>query len=199
MVSYLANSPLIAWVSPVVLSVIAGVACIAYYRPLSDRRRVRIFMILAGAAIAFRFLFAGVKTGLQYSLWMSSALSRFLLPPHQNIAIFLHYSWTHFWLNAFISTGAALLFFGILRLLQSHNPRYFEAGEAELGFVMALVVGWPQFIVFIPAVFLLVVGISIVRGVFLHEPYTTLGLPFFIAAVAASLIAGTLRSTALFI
>jgi hypothetical protein len=69
--------------------------------------------------------------------------------------------------------------------LQRHRERYFEAGEVELGALMVLVVGWPGFLVFIPVVFLAVVLISIIRGILWKEAYTTLGLPFFIAALVS--------------
>lgn len=184
----------VTWVSPVVLLAFAVAASVAYYRPISEQRRFRFYMILAIAVIMFRFVLAGVKTGLQYYAWTLSDISRFMLPPHQSIGVLLRYSWTHFWLNALISIGAALLFFVILKILRSYNPRFFETGEIELGFLMALVVGWPQFVIFVPAVFLMVVFMSIIRGIFLREPYTTLALPFFLGTVitfatAASIIA----------
>lgn len=191
------------WVSLTSLVAVAVFACIAYYRPLFVQRRAHVFMMLAGVVVALRFLFAGIKTVLQYVAWTRSDFTKLFLPPHQRIVFFLHYSWTHFWLNAFISVGVALLFFGILRVLQSYNHRYFESGETELGFVMALVVGWPQFIVFAPVVFLSVVAIGVIRGIFLRDPYTTLGLPFFIAAVVAMgltpLVATVFKLTAFFI
>lgn len=191
----------ITWVSPVVLFTIAAAAGVAYYRPISEQRRMRFYMVLAITAIAFRFVLAGVKTGLQYYAWTLSDISKFMLPPHQSIGVLLRYSWTHFWLNALISIGAALLFFIILRILRSHNSRYFETGEVELGFLMALVVGWPGFLVFISASFFAVILISIIRGIFLKEAYTTLGLPFFIAAAVAigftPIIITALRMTAL--
>lgn len=175
----------ITWVSPVVLFMIAVAAGVAYHRPISEQRRMRCYMTLAVTAIVFRFIMAGIKTGLQYYAWTLSDVSRFMLPPHQSIGVLLRYSWTHFWLNALISIGAALLFFIILRMLRSYNPRFFETGEVELGFLMALVVGWPQFVVFVPATFLMIVFMSIIRGIFLREPYTTLAMPLFLGAVIA--------------
>ena len=181
----LALSPLLGWVSPVVLVAIAVFSCVVYYRPSFAHRRTRIFLLLAATAAAFRLLFAGVKTGLQYYAWLQSDISKFLLPPYQSIGVLLRYSWTHFWLNALIAIGAALLSFVVLRVLYSYNERYFDTGEIELGALMALVVGWPHFVVFVPAVFLSVIIVSIIRGVAFREPYTTLGLPFFIGAAIA--------------
>ena len=178
-------SPSIDLVGTIVFFAIGVVACGIYYRMHDERRKTRSYLGLAIIAIAIRIVFAMVKTGLQYYAWTQSELSRFFLPPYRSISYLLQYSWTHFWLNALLSVGAALLFFGILRALQAHNPRYFDAGEVELGALIALVVGWPHVIVFVPVVFLLVVIISIIRGVVLHKPYTTLGLPFFLGAVIA--------------
>lgn len=185
LLSKLAVSSLLSWVSPVVLIAIAIFACVVYYRSSLEQRRVRIFLILAGIVVAFRLAFAGTKTGLQYFAWLQSEVTKFMLPPYQSIGVLLQYSWTHFWLNALISIGAALLFFVVLRSLYSYNTRFFDTGEIELGLLVALVVGWPHFIVFVPAVFLSVIIVSIVRGIAFREPYTTLGLPFFLGAVVA--------------
>jgi len=178
----------IDWVSRGVLFAVAIVACIVYYRPMADRRR--IFLRFAFGVAVFRLLFAGVRTALQYYAWMRTELTRFFLPPHQSVAVLLHYSWTHFWLNAIVSIGAALLFFAVLRALRAHNPRYFAEGEADLGLLLALVVGWPHVVVFVPAVFLSVVVISLIRGIFLREAYTVLGLPFFIGYAIALVSTG---------
>ena len=172
--------PSINWVGQGVLLIVATIACVAYYRLSAIHHRALFFVRLAVFVVVFRFAFAAVKTGLQYWGWMQSEFTRFLLPPHQNISVLLHYAWTHFWLNAIMSIGCALLFFFVLKALAARNPRYFEEGEVELGALMALLAGWPQAVVFIPAVFFSVVIISIVRGFWMREAYTTLGLPFFI-------------------
>jgi len=183
-------SPSLDRVGQAVLFAFAVIACVVYYRPLVERRRLHIYVRLAIFAALFRLLFAAAKTGLQYYAWTQTELTKLLLPPHQSISVLLRYAWTHFWLNAFISIGGALLFFIVLRALQAHNPRYFEGGEVELGALMALVAGWPYFVVFVPAVFLSIVLVSIIRGIFLHEPYTALGLPFFIGYAIALVSTG---------
>lgn len=178
-------SPALNWIGLAVLVGIAIMACVAYYRNGTDARRIHLYWKLALGATLFRIVFAGIKTWLQYYAWLESEMSKYLLPPHRSIFYLLQYGWTHFMLNAVISIGAALLFLGILLLLQRHRERYFEAGEVELGALMVLVVGWPGFLVFIPVVFLAVVLISIIRGILWKEAYTTLGLPFFIAALVS--------------
>lgn len=175
----------INWVGQIILLIVAVIACVGYYHPSIRPYRTLFFVRLAMFVVAFRFAFAATKTGLQYWGWMQSEFTKFLLPPHQNISVLLHYAWTHFWLNAFISIAGALLFLFILKALAARNPRYFEEGEVELGALMALLAGWPQAVVFVPAVFFSVVLISIVRGVWMREAYTTLGLPFLIGYITS--------------
>ena len=178
-------SPSIDWVGQIILVITAVIAGVIYYRPNIQHRRALFFTRLAIFGVLFRLVFATVKTGLQYWGWSQSEFTKFLLPPHQSITVLLHYAWTHFWLNAFVSIGSALLFFFILKTLAARNPRYFEAGEVELGALMALLAGWPQAVVFVPAVFFSVVIVSIVRGFWMREAYTTLGLPFLIGYITS--------------
>ena len=66
---------------------------------------------------------------------------------------------------------------------EKYRERFFEEGELDLGFLSALLIGWPNFVVFVPLVFLSVVIIAVFRRVFLKELYTTLGLPMLLATL----------------
>jgi len=46
-----------------------------------------------------------------------------------------------------------------------------------------MIVGWPNFIIFIPLVFVSVVLVSIFRGLYFKEAYTTLGVPMLLGAL----------------
>lgn len=183
---------LIEWGPAILYFAIAVIAGFIYCRPVYMQARARRFMRLAIVAIALRVAIAIGKTVVQYYAWLSSDTSRFLLPPYQSITVLLRYGWTHFGLNALISIGSAVLFLFILRSLRTYNARYFDDGEVELGFVMALVVGWPSFMVFVLAVFLSVIIVSIVRGLFYRQPYTTFGVPFLVGYVIALIVSGHL-------
>jgi hypothetical protein len=69
-----------------------------------------------------------------------------------------------------------------LNLLRKYQPRFFEDGEPELGFALALFIGWPKFLVLLPIALLSVVLVSIFRMVVLREAYTTLGWPLVLSA-----------------
>ncbi|EKD23549.1 MAG: hypothetical protein ACD_81C00219G0010 [uncultured bacterium] len=153
--------------------------------PLLGGQRLAVFTRLIVAVVSFRIAFAAAKSGLQYYAWVQDELGKLLLPPTQPITYFFQYIWTHFWANVVLSLGVGLLTFIVLRTLQKKNQRFFDVGEVELGTLLALVVGWPHFVVFVPLVFVLVVLISIIRGIVVKEPFTTLGLPFIVAACIA--------------
>ncbi|MFH1161962.1 MAG: hypothetical protein V1696_01670 [Candidatus Jorgensenbacteria bacterium] len=103
------------------------------------------------------------------------------------LGYFLFYSWGRFWLGAVLAVGVALIFWWFLGVLKRHNERFFEEGETELGFLAALISGWPHLFTFLIVTFLAVVLISIVRMLFFKESLTTLGLPFLVGAGIALL------------
>lgn len=161
---------------------------------------------LIRAAVYFRIAYAGLLTVTQYYIWanMGTVGEVFLDAPvtkavpdplvgslssvfNHPLGYFLFYSYGRFWLNAILSILIAWLFHKILIALRKYNGRFFDDGETELGYVMALVAGWPVFVIFLPLVFLFVVAVSVVRLVAIKEAYTTLGWPMICAAAVCIL------------
>ena len=163
---------------------------------------------LARTAVWFRIAYAAALTVLQYYIWSQAPLTRLLLgtplKPESSVGIardlpwlfdtrigyFLFYSWGRFWLSAILSVGVALAFWWFLRALQRHNGGFFLPGETDIGLLTALLVGWPNVVVFLPLVFLGVVVVSLARLIVFRERLTTLGWPL-LAAAAATLIWGS--------
>ncbi len=81
------------------------------------------------------------------------------------------------------SLMAATVFYLFLLFLRKYKERFFEKSEVELGFLLALTVGWPNFLIFLICSFLGVVLVSIIKLIFFKEAYTTLGLPFLLASL----------------
>lgn len=140
------------------------------------------------SSISFHVLYAVLLTISQYYIWSQNKFTQLLLNSSLDLSMpvsgyFLFYSFGRFWLNALITIGAAFVFYLFLKFLKKHRERFFEEGETELGFLSALIVGWPNFVVFLPLVFVFVVLLSIFRRVFLKEFYTTMGIPFLLAAL----------------
>lgn len=164
------------------------------------------YSVLIRSAIVFRIVYAALLTFLQYRVWatMGEVGKLFLNTSAHSInpgpfmgmlswvfdgklGYFLYYSYGRFWLSTILSIGIAWIFSRVLIALRNYNGRFFEEGEIELGFLMALVVGWPYFVIFIPLVGICVALFASVRTGIMRETYTTLGLPFIIAAAVCLL------------
>ena len=134
------------------------------------------------AVISFRLFFVIFKTIGQYYVWAQNEFTQFLLPPHQSINYFIFYSWGHFWMNVFLVVGVAAAFYLLLRGLRRYQKRFFEEGETELGFLTALVVGWPAVVIFVPMIFTLAIFSVAFRHFVFKENLTPLGGVFLITA-----------------
>lgn len=166
------------------------------------------YKFLIWLVLGFKVLYALVETFSQYYVWSGSPFTKLFLD--QNIAnfnivkdsfgkmawifnnrfgYFFFYSWGRFWLEIVVTLIAAAAFYLFLVFLKKHKERFFEEGETELGFLLSLMVGWSNFIVFLPLVFISVVLVSIFRRLVFGEMYTTLGAPFLLAALVV-LLAG---------
>ena len=159
--------------------ILGFVFAFGFFRYLFHRQpNYKLLVIILAAA---RVLYAAFLTAAQYYAWSRGALTEALLAPRY----FWFYAYGRFWLNAFISIGVAFAFYLFLKFLKKSQERFFEEGETELGFLAALLGGWPNFVIFTPLIFISVVLISIFRGIVLKEAYTTLGWPFLLAAFLA--------------
>lgn len=154
--------------------------------------------------LVFKVAYASLETFGQYYVWKSSEFTKLFLDPktvdfnilkefsgklfwafNNRLGYFIFYSWGRFWMTIVVSLLAAAAFYLFLLFLKKYKERFFEEGEVELGFLLALTIGWPNFIAFLFAAFLSVILVSAIRMIFFKEFYTTLGAPFLLAALAA--------------
>ncbi|MDD4901635.1 MAG: hypothetical protein PHE24_00700 [Patescibacteria group bacterium] len=154
--------------------------------------------ILVWVMIGFHLGLALIKSILQYWAWDQSQLTRLLLnlPVDKTVpgwlarlpifadfshGYFWYYIWNNFWKEALFSLIAAFIIYGIFRLLQRYKPRFFQSQDSELGLLMALLVGWPQIILFLPITFLVAMVFSLAKSIFRQETYCPLAWPFLIS------------------
>lgn len=202
--------PFAVWIPYIAFWVALILAIIVYVlrnRP-EIARKITTYKFLIIFVIAFKVLYACFLAVGQYYVWASNgATQAFLNSPlsesvpesfvtklfpglfQSNLGYFYFYAYGRFFLNVFLAVGIAFAFWAFLRTLKKYNERFFEEGETELGLLAALIVGWPNFLVFIPIVFVSIVVVSIVRGIFFKEAYTTMGAPFLLATFLC-LVAG---------
>ncbi len=199
------------WMDVIVPAVMFLLALAVYFqrKRLSLRRWSRVLIL---ATLVYYPLYALINTVSQYEVWANSSGSFLkyladapLAPALNGITLwydlpFMHgkfgyvifYSWGRFWMGPVLAVAAAFLFWLILKGLQRYNDRFFEDGEVELGVLMALLVGWPGFVVFVPLLFVSVIIVSAFRLIFFSESYTTLGAPMLFAALLFFIFASQL-------
>ena len=197
--------PFLIWLPKIFFWLIFAAVLIYYFRHklifLPPRLVIFFnFKNLVFFAIGFRIFYSLAETFLQYYVWSLSGLTRLLLNSPLNLPIkspfffdylpalfkdhlgyFLFYSYMRFWLNLVVVLLAAAVFYLFLKMLQKYRARFFEDKETSLGFLSVLLVGWPQFIVFLPLVFISVIIFSVFRRIAFKEFYTTLGAPMLLS------------------
>lgn len=204
--NYLFN-PFLNWGVPVFGLAVIFVAALKMFRNTGFFSKIS-HKFLIWSVVIFKIIFASIETFEQYFVWKSGDFTKLFLDSktidfgvlrefsgklfwifNNKFGYLLFYSWGRFWMQIAVSLAVAALFYVFLKFLKKHKERFFKEGEVELGFLLALVVGWPNFIIFLFATFGCVVLVSIFRMIFFKELYTTLGAPFLLAALL-SLIFG---------
>lgn len=198
----------LAWLPIVFLWLVYIASGVSYF--WSKAPKIFSFKILIITTVVFKLLYAALLSVVQYYVWSQSEFTQFFInsPLSSEVPLsdflrsklgfifggklgyFLFYSWGHFWISALLSMAVALCFYVFLRALRRHNDRFFYEGETELGFLLSLIVGWPNIVLFVPIAFIAVVLVSIFRLLFYKEPYTTLGAPMLLG-VLITMIFGT--------
>jgi len=168
----------------------------------SEKETITILSKKIFYGLTYYYIFLSVILSIgQYLVWNSNPMTKSFLnspighnvsaPIFKSISFIANSSFGYFsyyiigriWIGTFLSILSALIFWYFLRILKKYNNRFFEDGEVELGGVCVLILGWPNFVIFIPLVFLSVIFISLFKMVFLKEKFTTLGYPFLLATL----------------
>jgi hypothetical protein len=171
-----------------------------YWRSSRDEMYKPTYILPAVLAVVATVWRASVLILWQHAIWSASSFGRALLShtltapdPFYYVSpwlfgrpggYFIAYALSRFLMAVILSLILSLLFYWILKLLEKKNSRFFLPGEARLGFLCVLLAGWPGFVFFVPAVFLSVVLVSLVRMMMGHK-YTTLGYPMILASAIA--------------
>lgn len=187
---------ILVWLPKIFWAIIFVLAVVLYARKSSENSS-KNYKLLVIISIVFNILYALILTAGQYYMWSQNKLTQLLLNSPINgslsasgfpfsstrLGYFLFYSYGRFWLKIIISIAVAFAFYAFLKFLKKYKERFFKDGEVELGFLTALIAGWPNLAIFLPLVFLSVILIAIFRQIVLKEQYTTLGWPFLLASL----------------
>lgn len=207
----------IAWWNPVLITAAFLVIAFRYFgarmfssRLIETRWKALLtipFKKLFIVTVCIRVGYAALLTWGQYRLWESDPLGRLFLNTSLDSAIpipfvralpllfdnrfgyFLFSSWFRFWLSALLAVFVGYLLYRFFRILERYQPRFFYDGEPLLGGALAVLVGWPGVIVYIPLIFMVIAPIALIRRIIFKDEYTAMGIPFIVAG-ALALIAG---------
>ena len=206
--------PFLIWLPRVATAVLFILAVYLYlnrHRHEIKKYRFLNFKTLVLLVLGFTILYPIILTIAQYIFWNQSEFTRtFLNSPlsedvpntfftdyfpalfQSKLGYFFFYSLGRFWIGPMIAIAISYGFAGFLAVLRKHRDRFFDTGEIQLGLALSMLVGWPNFAVFLPMVFLFIVLTGIVRAILFKETYTTLGWPFIFAAAVALMFGSNL-------
>ena len=152
--------------SLILLGVVWGASLLRQGRSLLARYSRFIFIF----AIAGLFLYGVYLSFLQYEAMLNSGLSKFLLPPYQDISYFLIYiAGARIFGPYVISFFASLiLMWATKRYNKKYGGRFFEKEEIYLGALSMFLVSHPGWIIYFPMLIVLYMFIQLynrfVRG-----------------------------------
>lgn len=143
---------------------------------------VQIFIL---TVVAFLVLKAGFGTFLQYYAFKAGTPGVYLLPPYQPITYFASYVWLHFWAVPVFAIAASFLFgFAAWVLNYFGGKQFFEKEELLLLILGGLVSGWPNFLLYLGLIVVLMIAANTVNAAFYHDSRYRLPSGVFIIAAA---------------
>lgn len=138
-------------------------AILFYYLKYKD---IKLKWIKSGIAITLLlFAITGFYCSFAtYSLWKADPVSRYLLPPYQEMLYFYKYSFFHFGLLNTITIAISFGWAGFLFVLNKYSKeRFMDRKEIWLGFFTALVAGWPGFIIYLIFSFIILLAMQLIN------------------------------------
>jgi len=145
-------SLIIFWCS----SIVSAGILIVYFKKRNFLKKA----ILIGIAF-FILLFLGIgifQSVSTYYIWKADPISKYLIPP-VNPNYFYQYCLFHYFLNFFISLGAAIFLGLIFFIFKKKN--YVDFNEVLLVVLGTIIVGSPNFIIFLGLAFLIAIFLDL--------------------------------------
>ena len=139
----------------------------------------KLTYILVGLTVLFNILLSFI----QYFTWHSSPFSRFFLPPFTPVTYFIRYIFLHFWLASILVFLCALAFYLVFKLIRRRNKEAISKAELHLILLAGLLVGWPNFIIFVPIFFSLTLIFTLINLLVFKNKKNNLLYPLLLSLV----------------
>ena len=138
--------------------------------------------------VSLTVLFNVLLSFLQYLTWHGSPFSHFFLPPFTPVTYFIRYIFLHFWLASILVFLCALAFYLIFKLIRRRNREAISKTELHLILLAGLLVGWPNFIIFVPCFFLLALIFSVLNLLVFKNKKNSLLYPLLLSLTTTFLL-----------
>ncbi len=147
--------------------------------------KVRYFL---GFAVLVISVIASQMSWQQYSLWLGTEPSKFLLPPYVSIAYFLQYAMWKFWAPHIVSFLIGLIFFWLAKYYNKRRgDQFFYSDELYIIWLSIFLVGHPFWIFYLLIIFSVILIVSLIRSL-IFKNNTKLPLYYFWLPIAAFVI-----------
>ena len=138
---------------------------------------LRYSWLIFALAAAVVFSIGAYLAFWQYELWQSDPLTRFLLPPYQDINYFIFYSFSRFFAPYLTSLLAALAVLASASLLNRKSGGvFFEKGEPYLAALSVFLVGHPGWLIYLA---LLIAAYLILHTLYVIRRHESARLPLY--------------------
>lgn len=150
------------FISSAILIVFLGAQIFLRTPALNWRRFSKYFF---ASAIILVFIFSFFQSYQQYQFWLKNDVSKYLLPPYQNISYFIFYALARFFAPYLISLVVSLIFLFSANILNKKcQERFFYPEEAYFGALSFFLIshpGWLFYLIFIIFIYLLIHAYSL--------------------------------------
>lgn len=152
------------------IALTVGLTFLFFVKKTSSLIKPAVFLVL------FLEISKSIITSLDiYTLWQGSSISKFLLPPYQGIEYFLGYVGYRFFLPLLFSVLVGLIFFFLASGLNKRKgERFLEKEEPWFLLFSILVVGHPLWVIYLAAILILAIFISLIRLIFKFDQVLSL-------------------------
>lgn len=135
-----------------------GLIAFTFIQSLRGKLEIKTLKKCVWFAVVFFGLLAVIEVVFQYFAYKSDPMGQLFIPPYQPIHWFLLYSWAHF-LAPFVFALASGLFmyFVALSTNNSFQRELFVENDKYIFLLAAIVLSWPNYILYLPIAALLVV------------------------------------------
>jgi len=148
------------YVPTLVIVLVLGFVYLRYKKQTLNPKLLKMVVWFLGIFLA---LMVGLKVSIQYAVFQSDPFTQLFLPPHQTIDWFAFSMWSrHVAPFLFALASGFIMYLAAFYANRLSQREFFMENDKYLFLLAALMVGWPNYILFLLALIVLAVLQSII-------------------------------------